>query len=284
MPTPESATPPACRALVAAMAGMVCTACSTISPPLPLGEDSNVRPQSGATATATGLDPYVVFNRALATAQSASATSDDQVNLLNQGFSLLDYRCSRYFTVLGKAEQDLRFTRKQTSLTSGLVLSAMGLASASTKSVASVGSLFSFGTASMDSYEDVYIFSPDVKAVQRLVGDAMGNYRSKFVKDMGSTIVLSYTGVVGTLAEYESFCEPHGIRDLVNQSLAQVRTTTEPPASAPLPTPPPVPSAAPPAGAPAAPPASSPPAASAAAARSALQVLPRIDVRVVPRQ
>lgn len=274
--TPRLRGPRFNHALAIVLVGMLCTACTSISPPPPLAEDSRVQPVTTTTPPNTsGVDPYVVFNRALLTAQSESAKNEDQINLLNQGFALVDFRCNRYFTALGKAEQDLRFTRKQTTLTSGIVLSALGLASASAKTIANVGAMFSFGTASMDSYADAYIFSPDVKAVQRLVADAMGSYRTKFIKESGSQPAFSYTSAVSTLAEYESFCEPHGIRDLVNKSLAQVRTTTEPPSST-VPTP----SVA----APAAPPidhnGGKPPEKTAG---SALQMMPRIDVRVVPR-
>lgn len=256
------------------LAGAGCmTACSTISAPPPLSHESEVRP-AATEPRPSGADPYIVFNRTLRNAQSVGASSADQLNLLSQGFALVNYRCNQYFSVLGAAEQDLRFTRKQTSLTSGVVLAALGLANATTKTVANVGSLFSFGVASMDSYQDVYIFSPDVKAVQRLVLDALSTYREKFVRENGDTPAMSYTAVISTLSEYEAFCQPHGVRDLVNQSLAQTTTSAEPRTPAPAAGIPP----------PAFPAAGMPPGGMAGGAGSPkLNVLPRIDVRVVPK-
>ncbi|HZG21976.1 MAG TPA: hypothetical protein VE092_18340, partial [Herbaspirillum sp.] len=217
----------------------------------------------------TGVDPYIVFNRSLLLAQAPQATGAQQLDLLNQGFALVRYRCAQYFTALGKVEQHLNYGRKQTSLVSGLTVSAMGLANATAKAIAGVGSLFSFSTASLDTYEDVYVFSPDVKAVQRLVSDAMATYNAKLIGEVGTSPKLSYTTVVSSLAEYESFCQPHGVRDLVNQSLAQVRTSAAPPPAtpaAPVPAVPAVPTAAP----------------NQQGSDEVIQMQPSINVRVVP--
>lgn len=266
------------KKLAVGCTAVLVASCATVRPPPALSEDPNIRPVNASpNAAAMGVDPYIAFNRALLLAQDSKATVDNQIEFLNEGFALIDSQCSAYFAILGKAEQNLRFARNQTTLTSGVALSLLGLANASTNAVATVGTLFSFGVASMNTYEDVYIFSPDVMAVQALVHSAMGSYKVEFAKQAGQQPVMSYTFVESQLRKYASYCEPHGIRHLVNQSLAQVQTTAGPQANA-----------GGSVGVPAVPVAGGPARAPAAVGNGLLQkqiinAMPAIDVRVIPR-
>jgi hypothetical protein len=235
----------------------------SIRPPVPLGQDPLVQP-ANSVAAAEGFDPYYAFNAALAAAQKDTNDSSKQAVLLQEGMSLIAAKCAHYFAGLGSAEQHLRFARKETALTGGLAAAMLGLANASTKAVANTGALFSFSTASMDSYLDSYIFSPEVKALQTLVMDAMTTTQAQGVglitrsaRGEGS---LSYTQVFDFLTQMESYCQPHGIRDLVTKAVNGVKTTATP-APAPPPNPAPAPAATPtpsPSPAPAATPAPTP--------------------------
>jgi hypothetical protein len=147
-------------------------ASSSIRPPVALWEDAKIGPEK-TNATKDGFDPYLAFNIALREAQAETKNSVRQAALLQEGMSLVAARCAHYFAGLGSAEQHLRFARKETALTGGIASAMLGLANASTKTVANTASIFSFSAASMDTYLDSYIFSPEVKALQGLVMDAM---------------------------------------------------------------------------------------------------------------
>jgi len=249
--------------------------CAAVSAPPSVLKDPKVLRQQTEPGD-VGVDAYIAFNRALAEAQANRADYTRQADFLNEGFALVTYRCNQYFAGLGAAEQDLRFARKQTTLASGLVLSMLGLAHATTKAVANTGALFSFSVASMDSYQDVYIYSPEVRTLQRLVLDALASHRKKVAKDTDVT-QLTYTGVIDILADYEAHCQPQGIRDMVNQSLNQSKTTAEPaPPPRPTPEPTPAPTPAPEPAAPGAPGAPAP-------AQTRIKALPHVDVRVISR-
>lgn len=196
--------------------------CAGIAAPRLLANDASVKPADNPDPDKA--DPYVTFNRKLKAAQAASAASAARADFLREGIGLVDYRCGGYFESLGLAEQQLGYDRKQTSLTSGVVLSLAGLAKATTRSVSTAGALFSFASASMDSYEDAYLFSPDVKLVQDLVIDSMHTYQEEFSKRLAADPDIPMPAIWATLAQYEALCQPANIKHLVNQSVKQATT------------------------------------------------------------
>ena len=80
----------------------------------------------------------------------------------------------------------------------------------------------------MDNFSDVYLFAPDLSAVQALVLSAM---ESRIAQ--GHAIVeekqrgLSYSEVSQFLLTMESTCQPHGIQGLVTSSVASTRAVPD---------------------------------------------------------
>jgi len=107
------------------------------------------------------------------------------------------------------------FTRKETSLTGGVVSGMLGLANQTPKVIANTGALFGFTTASMDSYQDAYLFSPDVGAVQELVFNGFTTFKADHPS------ATTWGEVVSLLPQYEEKCQPHGIRRMINASLTK---------------------------------------------------------------
>lgn len=193
-----------------------CTPYRLISPPESLFQDTNVIATSGATSSSSpGTYVYGAFNRALQKAQADDAKPDDFKKLYLQGMGLVDYVCANYFRTLGKASQDMGFTRKETSLTGGVVSAMLGLANQTPKVIANTGALFGFTTASMDSYQDAYLFSPDVGAVQELVFNGFSEFRTRHPS------AETWGDVVSLLPQYEEKCQPHGIRRMINASITK---------------------------------------------------------------
>lgn len=206
-----------------------------ISPPPPLFEESAIN--SGANSTAPSLPKSLdttnlgahsensanttadnfMYRKFISTLQEAlkpTVNRDQYQSLYVEGTGLIDYRCAQYFAHLGKAQQDLGFTRKETNLTGGLVSGMLGLANQSPKVIANSGALFGFTSASMDSYQDAYMFSPDVGAIQKLVESKTEKFKSEH-----SSIATTWAEATSRLSQYEAFCQPQGIRHMINESV-----------------------------------------------------------------
>lgn len=220
-------------ALASSFSALILSACGgiAINPPKPIFEDEKVLAKKQEDpATNSGRDPYLAFNRALLLAQAPNPSADANVNLLNEGLGLIEFNCNKYFVTLGRTQQELGYIRKETSLTGGLVSGMLGLSGATPKAIANIGSIFGFSAASMDSYQDAYLFSPEIKAVQKLVLSALDAFREELSEKLSGTQPqrIIYSDVAKWLSRYEAHCQPHGIRDLVNQSLNQAKASTKP--------------------------------------------------------
>ncbi|MBX3670651.1 MAG: hypothetical protein KF778_19795 [Rhodocyclaceae bacterium] len=200
-------------------------ACTTVTaPPVSiLSGPQSLPPYRSSDSSAPVVDIYAGLT--LAIRQAASKPTDDVAlkALLAEAMSMAEFRCNQYFDTLGKVHQDLAFNRKETSLAGGAISASLGLANASAKSIANTGALFGFTTASMDSFQDTYLFSPDVESVRRLALDALRTNAAQISADIHAK-KLTYSGVVSYVKQYESNCQPAAIRDFVNKAVSQVTT------------------------------------------------------------
>jgi len=203
-------------------------ACKGIRPPDSLVDDKDIKTENGNKK----LDPYLGFNKAytLAAASAADRTPDGSkrnADLLTEGMALIQANCSSYFTRLGNDGQHLGFARKETSLAGAVTAALMGLYDATAKVLSATASLFGFTTASMDNFGDTYLFSPDIKSVQKLVMSALDVKRDdglKIVDAVGrKEKKLTYTEANQFLLEMEGICQPHGIRSLITQAVNEQR-------------------------------------------------------------
>lgn len=160
---------------------------------------------------------YAKFLSALTAAKDNEAKPENYQALYREGKGLIDYHCATYFSRLGKLQQDLGYTRKETSLIGGTVTAILGQATASVKTVANTSALFSLGTSSMDAYQDVYLYSPDVGAIEQLVQGEM----KKFSENNSVNSIQSWGDATGMLVKYEQYCQPQGIRHLINTSVGK---------------------------------------------------------------
>ena len=202
-------------------------ACKGIRPPDSLVDDTDIKIENGNKK----LDPYLGFNKAytLAAASAADRTLDASkrnADLLTEGMALIQANCSSYFTRLGNDGQHLGFARKETSLAGAVTAALMGLYDATAKVLSATASAFGFTTASMDNFADTYLFSPDIRSVQKLVMSALDVKRDdglKIVDAVGSGKNLTYTQANQFLLEMEGICQPHGIRSLITQAVNEQR-------------------------------------------------------------
>jgi hypothetical protein len=225
----------ATRYAVIAGAIVTTTACvTTVTPPRSLFEAdrpayaklfaSNRDAEAQGSGTTGGsksvqpLNPYFGYQAAMARAQGERANAKDQRALLREGMAIVEYRCGLYFDVLGKAIQEISFSRRETSLIGGLVQGSMGLANQSSKAIANTGAIFGFSTGTMDAYQDVYLYTPEIDTIRRLVFGTLVT-QSKRIIVTADSYSLDYGQVISLLKQYESVCQPASIRSLVNQAV-----------------------------------------------------------------
>lgn len=173
---------------------------------------------SATPAAPKALDPYIGYREAISAASADNASPQTREALLREGMSMIEFRCGLYFDALGKAVQELSFSRKETSLVGGLTQTAMGLANQSAKSVANTGALFGFMTSTMDAYQEAFLYTPEIDTMRRLVLAALGASAERIIKT-ARTVELTYGETVSLLKQYESNCQPASIRSLVNQAI-----------------------------------------------------------------
>lgn len=200
---------------------LILSGCASYSvrPPPSIVNDSEIsksRPNQDE-----GLDIYLAFNKAYFSARQNPSSANNAL-LLSEGMDLVSANCMLYFAKLGGADQHLRFARKETALAGGFIASALALANATPKAIANTAAIFSFTAASMDSYADTYIFSPDVKAVEALVRSALDAQKiigAAEISAVQNGNTLSYSRVANFLLVMEGICQPHGVRALVNKAV-----------------------------------------------------------------
>jgi len=156
------------------------------------------------------LDSYAGFHAALNKANDAlnkSNLNDSNANadLLIAGMNLITGNCSRYFTNLGKIGQNTSFARRETNLLGTSTAALMGMFDATSKAISATATGFGFTTSTMDTFSDVYLFSPEIKNVQDLVMDALkiqmdeGNKIAQDAKLNPDKDPLTYTEVTQLL-------------------------------------------------------------------------------------
>ncbi|QNA99684.1 hypothetical protein [Massilia sp. Se16.2.3] len=159
------------------------------------------------------------INAALSAPQAARSDATVVRNFIETGMAMADIGCKAYFRNLGLAAQRYAFGRKELGLTGGLVAGLQGVTGVSAKAIAITSSMFSFGSASTESYADVFLFSPDISGIQDLVEGAQTTYRAA----MPPVTAMSYGAAVGILRDYDKLCEVQTIRRLVNESVGTAR-------------------------------------------------------------
>lgn len=150
-----------------ALAALALTGCAApyrlISPPGPALQNTALSP----TGSPDWLEDR--FADSVRAAAKPDAGTDSFAKAQKEARGVVDYRCTQYFRSLGRASQDLGYTRQETSLTGGVAAGMLGLAGQSAKVIANTAAMFGFASASMDAYESSYLYSPDVGLVEQLV-------------------------------------------------------------------------------------------------------------------
>lgn len=181
-----------------------------------------------------GSDTTYLSEKAQAFINAYRAARDDENpknigKYVGTGITYSQLLCKQYFDnlTLTKAHRD--FAKSETNLTAGLASSLMGLAKASSASVAATGALFSFSEASFDSYNEAYIVSPELSNLERLVKEKQKEEEVIIYKKLNSTSgtwpdkIETLDQAERALGDYIFHCTVNGMKILLNSSI-QKRT------------------------------------------------------------
>ena len=164
------------------------------------------------------------FKTKLLAASDTGATSQQILEYLDTGVTVVDLYCHEFFKQVSVSQAHRQFLRAETNQTGGLISAIMGLTDAGSAATGGVGSLFSFLDSSIESYDAAYLVSPDLPTVQKLVSQTQGQLAAALT---ASTSAYTYPQAERALAMYANNCTFNGIRSLMNSSLATTTTTVE---------------------------------------------------------
>lgn len=219
-------------------AGLLLAGCSTLEPPLPLIDESEVgladRPVV-ANRAIIGDDGEVVTLGSIPTLldlfrenrqESAGDRSDatKAAALLEAGVSVVATRCDLYFRRLGTGARDGRLLDRQLVLLEGALVAALALADTpDAETIASVPLLSGLFRATNNNVADGYLFSPDIHGVRDLTMKAISTAEVEFTS--GRAAVRTYHDALDGIRAAQDICTVHSIRNLVDGAIAAGQIT-----------------------------------------------------------
>ncbi|MGV2842986.1 hypothetical protein ACE1OG_03710 [Aeromonas hydrophila] len=144
---------------------------------------------------------------------------------IGTGITYSQLLCKDYFDKLTLTKAHRDFAKSQINLTAGLASALMGLAEASSASVAATGALFSFSEASFDSYNEAYIVSPELSGLERLVKEKQKEEEVIIYKKVNATSgawpdrLETLDQAERVLGDYIFHCTVNGMKILLNASI-----------------------------------------------------------------
>ena len=154
--------------------------------------------------------------------------NDDTIKkYVDTGITYTHLLCKDYFDRLTFTKAHRDFAKKETNFIGGFASALMGLAKASSSSVAATGALFSFTEASFDSYNESFIVSPDISTLERLVKEKQQEEEVIIYKKLNATSgnwpdkIETLDQAERALSAYICHCTVNGIRILLDSSLQQ---------------------------------------------------------------
>lgn len=147
--------------------------------------------------------------------------------LTESGFRLTKTVCLAYFNRIGNQGQDSDFYKKFINAFGGVVSATLGLTGSPSKSVALTATGFSGFLAGLESFDEVYHFTPDRQYVIDLIMRSMNTYEQEVVSKKRNQ---TFNQAVDSILAYQSMCQTDFIRKTVNDAItsAKVRPYSSP--------------------------------------------------------
>jgi hypothetical protein len=144
--------------------------------------------------------------------------SDKEVkNHLLAGLALSDLYCDTYFRRIARRWNERLFLRNTTNDVGAAISAVLGLAKAGSGITGGVGAAFGLADGAFRNYDNVFVVSPDLPAMQKLVKEHQSDLREAFLADAPT----DYYSAQSKIIEYASLCSYTGMKGLLNQAVDQ---------------------------------------------------------------
>lgn len=150
----------------------------------------------------------------------AAARKKILFDYVSAGFSLTDLYCARFFTVVTASAQNRAFGKSVFGGVDTLMSSILTLSNAGTTAIGVANSGFGLIDTTFDAYDSAYLVAPDMANVRKLVLAAQNEYRANVLegdKDFPET----YSTARSIIERYAGLCTFPGMRQMVNDSIAE---------------------------------------------------------------
>ncbi|WP_288401737.1 lipoprotein [uncultured Acinetobacter sp.] len=170
-------------------------------------------------------DKGIIFSDAYNAVQK-SETPENLKKYTTSGMSYANLLCSEFFDNLTYTKSHRDFAQKTTNLAGGLSSALLGLAQSKASVISAVGSIFGFGQATFNNYNESYIASPDIDTLRSLVKEKMKNSAigiyGKLSADTSKKYperIENFVQAESELNDYIEICTANGMRELVKESV-----------------------------------------------------------------
>ncbi|WP_439609902.1 hypothetical protein [Reyranella sp.] len=148
-----------------------------------------------------------------------------QLAAFNSGAAVISARCQVFFRGLGLGARNLSFAQSQLQVLTGALTTVLALTNASQVAVAAVAAGSTALLAGMKQFGDNYYFSVDVASVEELVNKAQSDALEKINRSGNGP--ADFSSMISMLVSYQSICQPHTIRRLINVAVSNGRPVTQ---------------------------------------------------------
>jgi hypothetical protein len=157
---------------------------------------------------------HELARRAVGTAQENACAQD----FLDAGLALTEVYCDDFMFKLGALRQNNDALYQGTALAGTTAATILAAASASQPAIALTSAGFTTALAGIEVFQNVYLFAPDISAVQSLVDEAMSAYVLAATAPTRRA-TYGYESAFTTIRGAQTICEVQSIRHLVNEAV-----------------------------------------------------------------
>lgn len=143
-------------------------------------------------------------------------SSSNEVNRhLLAGFALSDLYCDQFFRRIARRWNERLFLRNTTNDVGAAISAVLGLAKAGSGVTGGVGAGFGLADSAFRNYDNVFVVSPDLPAMQKLVREHQTRFRDETLAAIPSDYYTAQTKIV----QYAQLCSYTGMKGLLNAAV-----------------------------------------------------------------
>lgn len=131
------------------------------------------------------------------------------------GFLLSDLYCDQFFRRIARRWNERLFVRNTTNDVGAAISAVLGLAKAGSGVTGGVGAGFGLADSAFRNYDNVFVVSPDLPAMQKLVRE----HQLKFRDETLAAVPTDYYSAQTKIIQYAQLCSYTGMKGLLNAAV-----------------------------------------------------------------